>query len=137
MRDGSCVLFFMLRCARMRDIVPYLSLLIQSEMNAFDSREVLTGTWLRALSRENGVVASSDRTDHGPNGAYDGWPPTNLHAHSTHSPMILAHTTCTLGTILLSLLLKARVSSPSSTLRHAQPWSLQFKPGLLGPHSSN
>jgi hypothetical protein len=44
------------------------------EMAAFVARELRTPTWLRALSLLDGAANESDRDDHGPYGAYDGWP---------------------------------------------------------------
>ena len=40
----------------------------------FFQRELQTPTWMRALSLQDPVANSSDRADHGPLGAYDGWP---------------------------------------------------------------
>lgn len=51
-----------------------------AQMNHFVASELLTGTWMRALSTADAAAAASDRTDHGPNGAYDGWPPLTIAA---------------------------------------------------------
>jgi hypothetical protein len=40
----------------------------------FVTSELLTDTWMRALSPLDVAAKDSDRTDHGPYGAYDGWP---------------------------------------------------------------
>jgi len=44
------------------------------EMVKFVSDELLTESWMRALSLSDEAAKDSDRTDHGPNGAYNGWP---------------------------------------------------------------
>lgn len=46
----------------------------RSEMVSFVQRELLTDTWMRAQSLADPAAAQSDRPDHGPRGAYDGWP---------------------------------------------------------------
>ena len=47
-------------------------------------RELLTETWMRALSLSDSSLlhpsANSDRKDHGPLGAYDGWPGETVQA---------------------------------------------------------
>jgi|EP01043_Picozoa_sp_COSAG02_P020712 hypothetical protein len=45
----------------------------RAEMVAFVKRELLTRNWMRALSVEDEAAPRSDRKDHGPFGAYDGW----------------------------------------------------------------
>lgn len=45
----------------------------QQEMCNFARQRLLTSTWMRALSASDPAAAASDRTDHGPFGAYDGW----------------------------------------------------------------
>lgn len=42
-------------------------------MVAFTKRELLTPAWMRALSTQDAAAAQSDRADHGPRGAWDGW----------------------------------------------------------------
>jgi hypothetical protein len=37
-------------------------------------RELLMRDWMRAMSLDDAAAAISDRPDHGPMGAYDGWP---------------------------------------------------------------
>eukprot|EP00048_Salpingoeca_helianthica_P004324 m.75816 g.75816 ORF g.75816 m.75816 type:complete len:782 (-) comp13146_c0_seq1:57-2402(-) len=44
------------------------------EMEAFATTELLSGDWMRAQSLLDLYANFSDRTDHGPWGAYDGWP---------------------------------------------------------------
>jgi hypothetical protein len=44
------------------------------EMTDFVKRELLTPDWMRAMSLKDAAAAISDRPDHGPMGAYDGWP---------------------------------------------------------------
>ena len=47
---------------------------MKKEMMEFVESELLTATWMRAQSLKDPAAASSDRADHGPMGAYDGWP---------------------------------------------------------------
>ena len=44
------------------------------EMTDFVKRELLMRDWMRAMSLKDAAAAVSDRPDHGPMGAYDGWP---------------------------------------------------------------
>ncbi len=44
------------------------------EMTGFVKSELLTRDWMRAMSLQDAAAARSDRPDHGPMGAYDGWP---------------------------------------------------------------
>ena len=44
------------------------------EMTGFVTHELLTRDWMRAMSLQDPAAALSDRPDHGPMGAYDGWP---------------------------------------------------------------
>jgi hypothetical protein len=46
----------------------------KSEMVDFVKRELLTDTWMRAMSPKDKAAEKSDRPDHGPMGAYDAWP---------------------------------------------------------------
>jgi len=46
----------------------------QGEMVEFVERELLTETWMRAMSPRDQAAEKSDRPDHGPLGAYDAWP---------------------------------------------------------------
>ena len=43
-------------------------------MTGFVKRELLMRDWMRAMSLNDAAAAISDRPDHGPLGAYDGWP---------------------------------------------------------------
>jgi hypothetical protein len=47
---------------------------MRREMTDFVKRELLTRDWMRAMSLRDAAAAVSDRPDHGPMGAYDGWP---------------------------------------------------------------
>jgi hypothetical protein len=47
---------------------------IRHEMTDFVKRELLTRDWMRAMSLRDAAGSISDRPDHGPMGAYDGWP---------------------------------------------------------------
>jgi len=47
-------------------------------MNAFVQRELLMRDWMRAMSLQDAAAANSDRPDHGPMGAYDGWIPLTV-----------------------------------------------------------
>lgn len=44
-----------------------------AEMATFFAAELRTPNWLRALSLSDAAAPQSDRKDHGPYGAYDGW----------------------------------------------------------------
>jgi len=47
---------------------------MRREMTDFVKRELLMRDWMRAMSLKDAAAAVSDRPDHGPMGAYDGWP---------------------------------------------------------------
>lgn len=47
---------------------------MRREMTGFIKRELLMRDWMRAMSLNDAAAAISDRPDHGPLGAYDGWP---------------------------------------------------------------
>lgn len=47
---------------------------MKDEMMDFVERELLTDNWMRAQSLLDVAAEESDRCDHGPFGAYDGWP---------------------------------------------------------------
>lgn len=55
-----------------------LSPSMRSEMVRFVEQELMTKYWLRALSLQDPAASQSDRPDHGPMGAYDGWPALTL-----------------------------------------------------------
>lgn len=50
----------------------------KAEMNAFVIRELMARDWLRAMSQKDVAAARSDRPDHGPMGAFDGWIPLTV-----------------------------------------------------------
>ena len=47
---------------------------MKEEMLAFVKNELLTESWMRAMSLKDRAAAISDRPDHGPMGAFDSWP---------------------------------------------------------------
>ena len=47
---------------------------IKKGMIDFVNRELMTETWMRAMSRQDPSAFNSDRSDHGPAGSYTGWP---------------------------------------------------------------
>jgi hypothetical protein len=55
-----------------------LSPQIKMEMNHFVKTELLTRTWMRAMSLKDPAAADSDRPDHGPMGSYDAWSPLTM-----------------------------------------------------------
>lgn len=57
-----------------------LSLPMRKEMVDFIEEELLTNTWMRALSLKDSAANYSDRPDHGPLGAFDGWPSGTIDA---------------------------------------------------------
>jgi hypothetical protein len=48
---------------------------VREEMRDFVKRELLMKNWMRAQSLQDPAADISDRPDHGPMGAYSGWPP--------------------------------------------------------------
>lgn len=50
----------------------------RAEMVAFVKRELFMRDWMRAMSQQDAAAARSDRPDHGPMGAYDGWIPLTV-----------------------------------------------------------
>lgn len=75
----------------------HLTPAIRAEMSRFVHDELLTDTWMRALSLKDRAASASDRTDHGPYGAYCGWPPLTAAAFArfgNHSEAaVRSHTT--------------------------------------------
>jgi hypothetical protein len=75
-RDGQrvelrhCVDYIYVGNALANDLAPG----IRREMTGFVKCELLTCDWMRAMSQKDAAAAVSDRPDHGPMGAYDGWP---------------------------------------------------------------
>lgn len=53
---------------------------IKTEMIDFVDRELMTPTWMRAMSRQDPSAFDSDRSDHGPAGSYTGWPAKSAQA---------------------------------------------------------
>ncbi len=53
---------------------------IKSEMMEFVYRELITDHWMRAQSLKDIAAKDSDRADHGPLGAFDGWPAGTMDA---------------------------------------------------------
>lgn len=53
---------------------------IKDEMMAFVYRELITDHWMRAQSIHDVAAKDSDRPDHGPLGAFDGWPAGTMDA---------------------------------------------------------
>ncbi|GAA3963347.1 hypothetical protein GCM10022210_09340 [Mucilaginibacter dorajii] len=69
-----CVDFIYAGNALKRDI----SATQKSEMISFVKHELLTRDWMRAMSLKDSAAINSDRPDHGPMGAYDGWIPLTV-----------------------------------------------------------
>ncbi len=65
-----CVDYIYVGNALANDLTPDM----RREMTDFVKRELLTRDWMRAMSLKDAAAAKSDRPDHGPMGAYDGWP---------------------------------------------------------------
>jgi hypothetical protein len=59
---------------------PDLSPAMRKDMVSFAERELITDKWMRAQSIQDIAAKASDRPDHGPLGAYDGWPPGTIDA---------------------------------------------------------
>jgi len=51
---------------------------VQKEMRDFVTKELLMKNWMRAQSLLDPAADKSDRPDHGPMGAYSGWPPETV-----------------------------------------------------------
>jgi hypothetical protein len=69
-----CVDYIYVGNALANDLTPDM----RREMTAFVKHELLTRDWMRAMSLKDAAAAISDRPDHGPRGAYDGWPPLTV-----------------------------------------------------------
>jgi hypothetical protein len=65
-----CVDYIYVGNALANDLTPDM----RREMTDFVKRELLMRDWMRAMSLKDAAAAISDRPDHGPMGAYDGWP---------------------------------------------------------------
>jgi hypothetical protein len=53
---------------------------MRQEMIDFVYRELMTSHWMRAQSLQDVAAKNSDRPDHGPLGAFDGWPAATMDA---------------------------------------------------------
>jgi hypothetical protein len=90
---------------------------IKSEMNNFVETELLTKTWMRAMSLKDPAAEKSDRPDHGPMGSYDAWPPMTMDVM------------CRLGDFDRALaFLRA-----TEAISHEGPWSQSHE--FIGPNS--
>ena len=69
-----CVDYIYVGNALDADLTPTM----RREMTDFVKRELLTSDWMRAMSLQDAAAALSDRPDHGPMGAYDGWIPLTI-----------------------------------------------------------
>ena len=65
-----CVDYIYVGNALAGDLTPGM----RREMTDFVKHELLMRDWMRAMSLKDTAAAISDRPDHGPMGAYDGWP---------------------------------------------------------------
>jgi hypothetical protein len=65
-----CVDYIYVGNALAHDLTPDM----RHEMTDFVKSELLMRDWMRAMSLKDAAAAVSDRPDHGPMGAYDGWP---------------------------------------------------------------
>lgn len=65
-----CVDYIYVGDALAADLAPGM----RREMTDFVQRELVTRDWMRAMSLTDAAATVSDRPDHGPMGAYDGWP---------------------------------------------------------------
>jgi len=66
-----CVDYIYVGNALAADLAP----VTRREMTDFVTRELFTRDWMRAMSLKDLAASLSDRPDHGPMGAYDGWIP--------------------------------------------------------------
>ncbi len=69
-----CVDYIYIGNALANDLTPGM----RREMTGFVERELLMRDWMRAMSLKDAAAAISDRPDHGPMGAYDGWIPLTV-----------------------------------------------------------
>jgi hypothetical protein len=69
-----CVDYIYVGNALANDLAPEA----RREMTDFVEHELLTRDWMRAMSLKDTAAVRSDRPDHGPMGAYDGWPPLTV-----------------------------------------------------------
>jgi hypothetical protein len=79
-KDGArvelrhCVDYIYVGNALDADLTPTM----RREMTDFVKRELITSDWMRAMSLQDAAASISDRPDHGPMGAYDGWIPLTV-----------------------------------------------------------
>ena len=79
-KDGTraelrhCVDYIYVGDALLDDLTPSM----RREMTGFVKGELLMRDWMRAMSQKDAAAAISDRPDHGPMGAYDGWIPLTV-----------------------------------------------------------
>ena len=71
-----CVDFIYVGNALAADLAPAT----RREMSEFVRTELCTRDWMRAMSLKDAAASLSDRPDHGPMGAYDGWIPLTVGA---------------------------------------------------------
>lgn len=71
-----CVDYIYIGNALQNDLTPKQ----KNEMNDFVKKELFTRDWMRAMSLKDEAAKISDRPDHGPMGAYDGWIPLTVGA---------------------------------------------------------
>jgi hypothetical protein len=69
-----CVDYIYVGNALLNDLTPVM----RKEMTDFVKRELFMRDWMRAMSQKDAAAANSDRPDHGPMGAYDGWIPLTV-----------------------------------------------------------
>lgn len=69
-----CVDFIYVGNALADDLTPVM----RHEMSGLVEHELLMRDWMRAMSPKDAAAAISDRPDHGPMGAYDGWIPLTV-----------------------------------------------------------
>jgi hypothetical protein len=69
-----CVDYIYVGNALDADLTPKM----RREMTDFVKREIFTSDWMRAMSLQDAAASISDRPDHGPMGAYDGWIPLTV-----------------------------------------------------------
>jgi hypothetical protein len=79
-KDGArvelrhCVDYIYVGNALANDLTPAM----RREMTDFVKRELFASDWMRAMSLQDAAASISDRPDHGPMGAYDGWIPLTV-----------------------------------------------------------
>lgn len=69
-----CVDYIYVGNALFNELTPTM----RNEMTGFVKRELFMRDWMRAMSQKDAAAARSDRPDHGPMGAYDGWIPMTV-----------------------------------------------------------